>query len=498
MRVLETDVLDERVAGVPTGLFDNGTFRAGSTGQTLDVTDPATDRIIARVSWGTVDDAAAVIRSASAALEGWRQVPGPERGRLLSDLYDVVIEHQDWLSTIITAEEGKPLAEARGEVLYAAGFFRWAAEEAHRVGGGTLPANDPAKRILYLRQGVGVTAAITPWNFPIAMLARKLGPALAAGCTQVIKPASQTPLTALALCRLVQEAGFPAGTVNLVTGPAARIAETWLADPVLRKLSFTGSTEVGQRLIEMSSRNVTRLSLELGGHAPVIVFPDVDLGAAVTEAVRGKFRNTGQSCISPNRFYVHEDIYEEFVERFAADAATLVVGPGDRDGVAIGPLIDDPAVEKVRGHVRDAVDRGARVVTGGSTIGMGPGHTDRFMAPTVIADCRPDMLVMKDETFGPVAPVVPFRREAEVVRAANETVYGLAAYFFTSDVGRIFRVAEQLDYGVIGINDCLPSTAQAPFGGMKHSGYGREGGHFVMHEYLETKYLSLRVPGPRD
>lgn len=490
---VQPEILDERLEGVPVGLFEGGRFRAAPSGETLPVRNPATDEVIANIAWGSASDAAAAVRSAADALPAWRATPAPERGRRLLDLHDLVLARSEWLAQIITAEEGKPLAEARGEVDYAAGFFRWAAEEAHRIGGGTLPASDPSKRLLFLRQGVGVTAAITPWNFPIAMLARKLGPALAAGCTQVIKPASQTPLTALALCALVEEAGFPPGTVNLTTGPAARVAETWLGDPAVRKLSFTGSTEVGQSLIELSARNVTRLSLELGGHAPVIVFPDVDVAAAASEAVRGKFRNTGQSCISPNRFYVHEAIYDEFVECFAEETAALVVGPGDGDDVAVGPMIDDQAVEKARTHVADAVGRGARLVTGGAMVDLGPGYTDRFMAPTVLEGCEQPMLVLRDETFGPVAPIVRFSDEAEVIRAANDTPYGLAAYFFTNDTGRTFRVAEQLDYGVIGINDCLPSTAQAPFGGMKHSGYGREGGSFVMHEYLETKYLSLRV-----
>ncbi|HEV7887532.1 MAG TPA: aldehyde dehydrogenase family protein, partial [Acidimicrobiales bacterium] len=348
-------------------------------------------------------------------------------------------------------------------------------------------------RMFVLRQGVGVTASITPWNFPLAMITRKLGPALAAGCTQVIKPARETPLTAMALCGLAQEAGFPPGTVNLVTGPAATIAETWFADLAVRKVSFTGSTEVGRRLIELSAQNVTRLSLELGGHAPVIVFPDVDVAEAAAEAVRGKFRNSGQSCISPNRYYVHDDVYDDFVDAFSEASRGLCVGVGTEAGVHVGPLIDDAAVAKAFEHIEDAVARGGKVTTGGSTIDMGAGYTNRFFEPTVIANASHDALVCREETFAPVAPMVRFTDEADVIRMANDTVYGLASYFFTRDIGRVMRVAEGLEYGIVGINDCLPSTAQAPFGGVKQSGLGREGGHFVMDEYTEVKYLSIRI-----
>jgi succinate-semialdehyde dehydrogenase / glutarate-semialdehyde dehydrogenase len=484
-------VLDPRLGPVPTGLFLGGEFVDAASGQQLAVLDPATDQMIARISWGGAADAERALRLCARAQPEWSATPAPERGRLVRNLYDLVLESREWLAAIITAEQGKPLAEARGEVDYAAGFLRWAAEESHRLRGETVPSADPSKRILVLRQGVGVTAAVTPWNFPIAMLTRKLGPALGAGCTQLVKPARETPLTALALCRLIQQAGIPAGVVNLVTGPAGEVVGRWMADPALRKLSFTGSTEVGQQLIAQSAAQVVRLSLELGGHAPVLVFDDVDVAAAAIEAVRGKFRNTGQSCIAPNRFYVHADIYEEFVDRFAKASAELIVGVGETPGVSVGPLINDAAVEKARAHVADALERGARLVCGGDTVQLGAGFTDRFFAPTVLADVDHSMLITREETFAPIAPIIKFTGEAEVIAAANDTPFGLAAYFFTDDIGRAFRVAEGLDYGVIGLNDCLPSTSQAPFGGVKHSGYGREGGHYVMHEYLETKYLSM-------
>jgi succinate-semialdehyde dehydrogenase/glutarate-semialdehyde dehydrogenase len=438
-------------------------------------------------------EAAEAVRAAERALPAWRATTAAERSKLLRRLFDLVVEKREWLALIMSLEEGKPVDEALGEIAYGAGFLEWAAEEAKRVSGEIIPASDPSKRILVLRQGVGVTASIAPWNFPLAMITRKLGPALAAGCTQVIKPARETPLTAMALCGLVEEAGFPPGTVNLVTGSAAMIGETWFSDMAVRKVSFTGSTEVGQRLIELSAQNVTRLSLELGGHAPVIIFPDVDIEAAAAEAVRGKYRNTGQSCISPNRYYVHDAIYDDFVECFTEGSRGMTVGPGTQPGVQVGPLIDDAAVAKATAHVQDAQSRGGKVTTGGRTIDLGPGYTNRFYEPTVITDVAPDALVCREETFAPIAPMVRFTDEADAVRMANDTVFGLAAYFFTQDVGRVMRVAEALDYGIVGINDCLPSTAQAPFGGMKQSGLGREGGHFVMDEYTEVKYLSLKI-----
>jgi succinate-semialdehyde dehydrogenase / glutarate-semialdehyde dehydrogenase len=486
-------VVDERLADVPPLLFVDGVWRPTASGETFPVRDPATDDVLAFVPNGTAEDATAAVAAAKRALPTWRATTAAERSGLLRKFFDLIVERREWLALIMSLEEGKPVAEALGELAYGAAFIEWAAEEAKRVEGDILPASHTAKRILVLRQGVGVTASITPWNFPLAMITRKLGPALAAGCTQVIKPAGETPLTAMALCLLADEAGLPAGTVNLVTGPAAPIAETWFADPAVRKVSFTGSTEVGQRLIVQSAQHVTRLSLELGGHAPVIVFPDVDVEEAARVAVAGKYRNSGQSCISPNRYYVHDDIYDDFVERFASLSAALSLGPGTLPGVELGPLINDRAVAKATEHIDDAVGRGAKILTGGGTRNLGEGFTDRFFEPTVLTDVDHDARVCHEETFAPVAPFVRFRDEHDAVRMANDTVYGLASYCFTRDVGRVIRVAEALEYGIVGVNDCLPSTAQAPFGGVKQSGLGREGGHYVMDEYTEVKYVSLAI-----
>ena len=486
-------ILDSRLEGVTPQLFIGGNWTAAARGETFPVRNPATDEILAHVPKASAAEAAEAVRAAEAALPAWRATTAGERSKLLRRFFDLVVDKREWLALIMSLEEGKPVDESLGEIAYGAGFLEWAAEEAKRVSGEIIPHSDLAKRMFVLRQGVGVTASITPWNFPLAMITRKLGPALAAGCTQVIKPARETPLTAMALCSLAEEAGFPKGTINLVTGQASTIAETWFADLAVRKVSFTGSTEVGQRLIELSAQNVTRLSLELGGHAPVIVFDDVNVEEAAAEAVRGKFRNSGQSCISPNRYYVHDAIYDDFVEAFTEASRKLVVGVGTEVGVHIGPLIDDAAVAKANEHVEDAVQRGGKVTTGGRIIDMGPGFTNRFYEPTVIANAQHGALVCREETFAPVAPIVRFTDEADAIRMANDTVYGLAAYFFTRDIGRVMRVGEALEYGIVGVNDCLPSTAQAPFGGVKQSGLGREGGHFVMDEYTEVKYLSVRI-----
>jgi len=403
-----------------------------------------------------------------------------------------VLANEERIAETIAAESGKPLAEGRGEVRYGAGFLEWAAEEARRVYGETIPASRPDQRILVLRQPVGVTAAITPWNFPLAMLTRKLGPALAVGCTQVIKPANETPLTAILLCELAIEAGVPDGVLNLVTGAGPVVGPALLADPRVRKLSFTGSTEVGQELVRLSATNLTRLSLELGGHAPVVILDDADLGVAVEQAVRAKFRNNGQSCIAANRFYVARPIYHEFAEAFTNAVEKLSVGSWDMDA-DVGPLIDDRAVVKVQRHVDTAVEAGASLLCGGSPTDLGPGKSGRFFQPTVLSDVTDDMVISTEETFGPVAGLSPFDDDDEAVRRANDSPYGLAAYVFGRDLSRVLRTVERLDYGVIGVNDGVPSTAQAPFGGMKMSGMGREGGHFVMEQYLETKYVSLAI-----
>ncbi|HSF99579.1 MAG TPA: NAD-dependent succinate-semialdehyde dehydrogenase [Vicinamibacterales bacterium] len=465
-------------------------WRAAESGLTVPVTDPATDEVIAEVPKGGAADARLAIEAARLALDDWRARPAAERSMLLRRLSDLMLARQEQLALLMTREQGKPLAEARGEILYAASFIEWAAEEAKRVYGDTIPASRRDKRILVLRQPVGVTAAITPWNFPSAMITRKLGPALAAGCTMVVKPATQTPLSAIAIGELALEAGIPPGVVNIVTGDARAIGDELLSNPTVRKLSFTGSTEVGKVLMTKAAQNVTRLSLELGGHAPFLVFDDANLDAAVAGALATKFRNTGQTCICANRFFVQDGIYDAFVARLGEAARKIRVGRGTEDGVQIGPLIDDAALEKVTAHVDDARAKGAKVVTGGAAADAGPGLSRRFYQPTVIEGFTDAMLISHEETFGPVAPVRRFRDEAEAIELANRSIYGLAAYFYTQDASRLMRVAEALEYGVIGANDGLPSTAQAPFGGMKQSGIGREGGKYVMDEYLEVKYIS--------
>ncbi len=469
-----------------------GQWTAAADGATIDVTNPATDEVIASVPRGGRDETRYAIQAAHDALPAWRARPAHERGALLRTLASLMLRDADRLARLMTLEQGKPLAEARGEIAYAASFLEWAAEEARRVCGEMIPASTAAKRILVLRQPVGVAAIITPWNFPSAMITRKLGPALAAGCTVVIKPAESTPLSAIAIGQLSLEAGIPAGVVNIVTGTARQIGAEMCDNFLVRKLSFTGSTPVGRVLMQQASKHLLRLSLELGGHAPFIVFDDADLDLAAAAAITTKFRNAGQTCICANRFYVHASVHDAFVERLAAATERLIVGNGLGEGVNIGPLIDDKAIAKVEEHVADATDRGARLVCGGARVRVS-GCADRFYRPTVLSGLAPEMKIAHEETFGPVAPVARFETEAEAIALANDSEYGLAAYFFTRDASRLIRVAEALDYGVIGANDAAPSTAQAPFGGLKHSGFGREGGHYVMDEYTEIKYISWGV-----
>ncbi|MCU1456060.1 MAG: gabD [Actinomycetia bacterium] len=470
----------------------DGVWRDAADGSTIAVTDPATDALIADVAFGGDEDIRAAIESSAGAQPAWAALSAKDRARAMRRFVEVVSRDADVLAHLITAEQGKPLTEARGEVVYGLGFLECAAEEATRVYGELVPSWNAAKRISVMQQPVGVTAAITPWNFPFAMLARKVGPALAAGCTQIVKPAPQTPLTAMALCAMALEADIPPGVVNLVLAPGPIFSKVIFADSRVRKVSFTGSTDVGRELIALSARNITRLSLELGGHAPVIVLDDCDIEKAVVGAVQAKFRNNGQSCIAANRFLVASPLYDDFCSRFAEMAKKLTVRPGCEDG-DVGPLIDDAGVTKVRRHVEDAVDRGAKVLSGGELLDLGPGFTDRFFEPTVIAGVEDDMLISTEETFGPVAGVSAFTSDAEAVLRANSTPFGLAAYVFGNDASRVLRVVEGLDFGIVGVNDGLPSTAQAPFGGMKASGIGREGGKYVMREYLETKYVSTAL-----
>ncbi len=470
----------------------DGAWVGADGGRSFAVRDPATDEVIAHVPDMGAAETERAIGAAERAWPGWRARPAPERADLVAALGRAMLRDEGRLASIMTAEQGKPLSEAVGEIRYAASFLRHASEEGVRMGGEIIPASSADKRILVLRQPVGVAAIITPWNFPAAMITRKLGPALAAGCPVVIKPAEATPLTALAIAKLCVEVGIPPGVVNVVTGNAKEIGGAMLSDPRVRKLSFTGSTEVGRVLMRGAAENLLRLSLELGGHAPFIVFADADLDKAAAAGAACKLRNAGQTCICANRFLVHESVHDDFVERLAGRMKSMKVGRGTEEGVSIGPLINDDGVRKVEEHVADAVERGGRIVLGGHRVHL-EGLADRFYAPTLITGMTPAMRLWRQETFGPVAPVAAFRTEEEAIEMANDSEYGLAAYFFTRDAGRIVRVAEALEYGIVGANDAAPSTAQVPFGGMKHSGLGREGGRWGLEEYCEVKYVSLGV-----
>ena len=456
------------------------------------VRDPATGEHLADVANLGAADAQAAIAAANAAWPAWRSQTAKQRSSVLRQWYDLLIAHADDLARILTAEQGKPLAEAKGEVLYGASFVEWFAEEAKRVNGETLAQFDNNRRLLVLKQPIGVCAAITPWNFPLAMVTRKVAPALAAGCTVVIKPAELTPLTALAVCELAVRAGIPAGVLNILSADADNsiaIGKVLCASPVVRHLSFTGSTEVGRILMAQSAPTIKKMSLELGGNAPFIVFDDADIDSAVEGAFASKYRNAGQTCVCTNRFYVQEAVYDEFVSKFAAKVKTAKVGNGFEDGVSQGPLIEEAALEKVQRHVDDAVAKGGQVLAGGkrlTTLGSG-----QFFEPTVIANASADMLCAREETFGPFAPVFKFKTEQEAIAAANDTEFGLASYFYSRDVGRIFRVGEALEYGMVGINVGVLATEHVPFGGVKQSGLGREGSHYGMDDYVEIKYLCL-------
>jgi succinate-semialdehyde dehydrogenase/glutarate-semialdehyde dehydrogenase len=454
------------------------------------VTDPATGTELAQVANCGAVEAAAAISAAERAWPLWRARTAKERHAVLMRWFQLIVQHADDLARLMTAEQGKPLAEARGEVVYGASFIEWFAEEGRRLYGETIPSTDANKRYLVLKQPIGVCAAITPWNFPIAMITRKVAPALAAGCPVVIKPAEQTPLSALALAELAQRAGMPAGVLNLLPADAARsidIGQVLCTSDVVRHLSFTGSTEVGRILMRQCAGTVKKLSLELGGNAPFIVFDDADIDAAVEGAMASKYRNAGQTCVCANRLYVQAGVHDVFVEKLAARAAALKVGNGFEPGVAVGPLIDEAAMAKVQEHVADALAKGAHVVTGGAAQAEG----SRFFTPTVLAGVTAGMRCAKEETFGPVAPVFRFESEAEAIELANATEFGLASYFYSRDIGRVFRVAEALEYGMVGINTGLISTAEVPFGGVKQSGLGREGARQGMDDYVELKYLCL-------
>ena len=455
------------------------------TGATISVDNPATGEIIGKVPKLGAAETRKAIEAANNAFPPWSRKTAKERAGVLRKWFDLMMANQEDLARLMTIEQGKPLAESRGEVAYAAAFLEWFGEEAKRVYGDTIPQHQADKRIVVIKQPIGVVACITPWNFPLAMITRKAGPAIAAGCTVVLKPASQTPFSALALAELAERAGVPKGVLNILTGSATEIGGELTANPIVRKLSFTGSTEIGKILMAQCAGTVKKLSLELGGNAPFIVFDDADLDAAVEGAIASKYRNTGQTCVCTNRVLVQDSVYDAFAAKLAVAVAKLKPAPGLEAGANQGPLIDDAAVDKVESHIRDAQSKGAKILAGGHRHSLG----GRFFEPTILTEVTPSMAVAREETFGPVAPLFRFKTEADAVSLANDTEFGLAAYFYGRDVARIWRVAEALEYGIVGINTGLISTEVAPFGGVKESGIGREGSKYGMEEFLEVKYL---------
>ena len=475
-------------------LYIDGTWQPAASGRTFESTNPATSEVLAKVSDADTADVKAAIAAAEAAFPAWSARTAYERADILSKAYQIMMGRLDDLARLMTTEQGKPLRTARIEAQYAADFLIWFAEEAKRVYGQTIPSHRPEQRFMVQHQAVGVVGAITPWNYPTSMLTRKLGPALAAGCTVVLKPAEQTPLCAVEIVKILHEAGVPAGVVNLVTtNTPSVVGDEFMANPVVRKLAFTGSTEVGKMLAAGAAGHIKRVSLELGGHAPFIVFPDVDPSRAATGASLVKFLNTGQACICPNRIYVHRSMIDKFTETLTSRVGRLKVGNGLEDGITTGPLIDEPAMAKMDRHVSDAVSKGATVALGGERLSGASYDNGTFYAPTVLTNVTPDMLIYREETFGPIAGVIPFDDEAEVIQMANDTSYGLASYIYTNDLSRAFRVSEALRFAIIGINDINPTSAAAPFGGMKESGLGREGGQEGITEYLETKLVGINV-----
>ena len=472
--------------------FIAGEWLDGKESRWLAVSDPAREQAFARVPDSGPDDATAAADAAFAALDGWRATTARERARLLKRWHALIEAHADDLARLMSREQGKPLAEARGEVAYGASYVEWFAEEAVRAYGDVLPVMVEGRRQLVVKEPIGVVAAITPWNFPLAMIARKIAPALAAGCTVVAKPAEDTPLTALALIKLAEEAGLPPGVVNIVTASRERTPETvsaWLRDRRVRKITFTGSTEIGKHLARESADTLKKLSLELGGNAPFIVFDDADLEAAVDGLMRGKFRNSGQTCVSPNRVYVQSGVYNRFAELLCSRVSALRVGPAHRDDSEIGPMINARAVDKIERHVQDAQAHGASLLTGGHRVRNEIADGPFYFAPTVLGEATRAMAVFREETFGPVVPLFRFQHEADVIDQANDTPFGLAAYFYSRDAQRIWRLASRLEAGVIGINEGVVASEAAPFGGIKESGYGREGSRYGLDDYLSVKYL---------
>ncbi len=469
--------------------YINGEWLDAKSGETMAVTNPANGKTLGQIPKMGADETRQAIDGANAAWPAWRDKTASERSAILRRWNDLMLEHQEDLAQIMTAEQGKPLAESRGEIAYGASFIEWFAEEGKRIYGDTIPAHHADKRIVVLKQPIGVCAAITPWNFPNAMITRKAGAALAAGCTMVIKPAKDTPFSALALCELAERAGIPAGVLNVVTGSAGAIGGEMSTNPTVRKLSFTGSTDIGRILMAQTAETIKKVSMELGGNAPLIVFEDADLDAAVEGTLISKYRNTGQTCVCTNRILVQDSVYDAFAEKLAKAIKKLKVGDGTEEGVTLGPLINMAAVDKIEEHIADAVGKGAKIKVGGARHERG----GSFFQPTLLTDVTPDMLVAKDETFGPLAPMFRFTTEEQAIEMANDTEFGLASYFFSENLGRVWRVSEALEYGMVGINTGLISTAIAPFGGVKQSGIGREGSKYGLDDYLEIKYLCMGI-----
>ena len=467
--------------------YVDGAWLDADGGQTLEVNNPASGEVLGTVPKMGAAETRRAIEAAERALPAWRDLTAKERSQTLRRWFELIMQNQEDLARLMTLEQGKPLTESRGEIAYAASFIEWFAEEAKRIYGDTIPGHQKDKRIIVIKQPIGVTAAITPWNFPAAMITRKAGPALAAGCTMVVKPASQTPFSALALAELAERAGIPKGVFSVVTGSAGDIGNELTANPIVRKITFTGSTEVGAKLMEQCAQGIKKVSLELGGNAPFLVFDDADLDEAVKGAMQSKYRNAGQTCVCVNRIYVQDGVYDAFAQKFQAAVEKLKIGNGLDDGVDVGPLIDDRAAAKVKEHIEDAVANGARVVTGGNAHSLG----GSYFEPTLMINVPHTAKVAKEETFGPLAPLFRFKDEAEAIALANDTEFGLAAYFYARDLGRVFRVAEALESGMVGVNTGMISTEVAPFGGVKSSGLGREGSKYGIEDYLEIKYLCL-------
>lgn len=472
-------------------MYINGEWVGSYSDSKLTVTNPSTGEVVGEVPNGGRKETKQAIQAAEAAFPLWARLTAYERADYLMKLKGLMLEYKDELAKLMSTEMGKPVTEAAGEIVYASNFLGWFAEEGRRVYGETIPASVANKRLMVIKQPIGVTAAITPWNFPLAMITRKLGPALAAGCTGVVKPAEKSPISAIAFAKLVEMAGFPKGVINIVTGHYGEITDEFFDHPAVKKISFTGSTQVGKQLVAKSAPGLKKLSMELGGHSPLIVFEDADLELAAAGAVTSKFRNAGQTCICANRIYVHRSVIDKFTDIFINKVRSLQVGISTEPNVQVGPLVSADGLSKVERHVQDAVDKGARVISGGKRLDRNELANGLFYEPTILTNVSDDMVIMREETFGPVAPIVPFDTDEEVVRMANNTEYGLAAYFYTQNFNRAIRIAEALEFGTIGLNDALPAVPQAPFGGMKHSGIGREGGHQGIDEYLEDKFISI-------